>query len=388
MRAVPQATVSALVLVLLGVSSLANAQTEQLTEPGAVRGEIVLSRSSHDWMSQQIEEPCILANPKVPGRLVMFYSAVGAPDRVVAAIGKAWADEREPFQWHQDAANPFFGPSEQGWDARTIRLDAVVYVAEEDAYYIYYSGTAGAVQDRIGLAICPAGADGYSEVTASNTVRYGNAPVLAPEPAAPFYEDMASQAAVIREWNSERQRWDWYMYYSYRGNDGVLPGIRLATSHDGKTWTRRFNTSDPREMGQVFQSTPNAYYEWHQVFNVESTYVLCIEMGLEHGARWRPVLAVSTRPDEGWTQLDVDTMLQTQWRGLYDDSTLYHVATPALHRIAGKWYLYVQACGRPGSDNYIDGAWEMWGVECQRRIATRPGCADLYIPGAPKLTDP
>jgi hypothetical protein len=331
-------------------------------------------------MSQQVEEPCILPNPKVPGRLVMFYSAVPSSNRSVAAIGKAWAETRDPFRWNQDEANPFFTPAKDGWDSGTIRLDAVLYIPEEDAYYIYYSGTTGTVQDRIGLAICPAGADGYSGVTASAIVRYGTLPVLAPEAAAPYHEEMASQAAVMREWNTAKKRWDWYMYYSYRGKDGVLPGIRLATSHDGKNWTRQFNADDPRGMGQIFESTPNAYYEWHQVLKVENTYVLCIEVGVEHGARWRPGLAVSTDPVKGWTQLDVDTMLQTKWTGLYDDRTLYHVATPALYEIGGKWYLFVQACGRPANDNYIDGAWEMWGIACDRVIATRPGCIDLCVP--------
>lgn len=347
----------------------------------AVHGEMVLARADHDWMSQQIEEPCILPNPKVPGRLIMFYSAVSASDRVVAAVGKAWADTSAPFRWHQDEANPIFGPSGQGWDARTIRLDAVLYVPEEDAYYIYYSGTAGSVQDHIGLAICPSGADGYSEVTATAITRYGNAPVLAPEAAAPYCEEMASQAAVLREWDAAAQRWNWYMCYSYRGKDGVLPGIRLATSHDGKTWTRHFDTNDPRGMGQIFASTPNAYYEWHQIFKVGTTYVLSIEVGVDHGARWRPGLAVSTDPMHGWTQLDLSTVLQTDWQGLYDDKTLYHVATPAFYEIEGKWYLFVQACGRPGNDNYIDGAWEMWGIACDRVIPTRTGCASLYIPG-------
>ncbi len=105
------------------------------------------------------------------------------------------------------------------------------------------------------------------------------------------------------------------MYYSYRGKDGVLPGIRLATSRDGRQWTRQFNDEDPRGMGQIFASTPNAYYEWHQILKVDNTYVLCIEVGVEHGKRWRPGLAVSTDPVRGWTQLDLDTMLQTQWRG-------------------------------------------------------------------------
>jgi hypothetical protein len=348
--------------------------------PAAIRGEIVLARASHAWMAQQIEEPCILPNPKQPDRLVMFY---GAANSRTAAIGKAWADASDPFRWHQDEANPIFRAAGRGWDASTIRLDTVLYIPEEDAYYIYYSGTAGTIQDRIGLAICPAGADGYSAVTAAAIARYGRSPVLAPEPAAPFFEEMASQAAVLREWNAKTRHWDWYMYYSYRGKDGVLPGIRLATSHDGKAWTRHFNADDPRRMGQIFHSTPNAFYEWHQAFKTGRTYVLSIEVGVNHGARWRPVLAVSTDPVRGWTQLDIDTVLQTKWQGLYDDRTLYHVATPALYEIKGKWYLFAQACGRPASGNYGDGAWELWCFACDRAIPTCSGWGELHIPGPP-----
>jgi hypothetical protein len=346
-----------------------------------IRGEIILARDSHAWMSQQIEEPCILPNPKVPGRLIMLYSAYSASNRDVAAIGKAWADSSDPFRWHQDDANPIFPPAGNGWDAGSMRLDTVLYIPEEDAYYIYYSGTTDIIQDRIGLAICPAGADGYSDVTERTIVRYGTSPVLEPESAAPFHERMASQAAVLREWNDTTQQWDWFMYYSYRGKDGTLPGIRLATSHDGKTWTRHFNADDPRGMGQIFHSTPDAFYEWHHALKIGETYVLCIEVGIDRGARWRPVLAVSTDPARGWTELDVDTMLQTKWHGLYDDSTLYHVATPAMYRIDGQWYLFTSACGRPENDNYGDGAWEMWCITSNRTIATRPDCTDLKIPG-------
>jgi len=352
--------------------------------PAAVRGEMVLSRASHAWMSQQIEEPCILPNPKVPGRLIMLYGAVPSANRNFAAVGKAWADVQDPFTWHQDEANPIFNPAKSGWDSGSLRLDTVLYIPEEDAYYIYYSGALKNVQDRIGLAICPVGEDGYSGVTDANIKRYGAAPVLAPESAAPYCEEMASQAAVMREWNAAAKQWDWYMYYSYRGKDGCLPGIRLATSHDGKSWTRQFNADDPRGMGQIFPSTPNAYYEWHQVFKVGETYVLSIEVGIEHGKRWRPVLAVSKDPVKGWVQLDPDTVLQTKWQGLYDDKTLYHVATPAFYQIGGKWYMYSQACGRPSNDNYIDGGWEMWAVACDRIIPTGSGGAELHIPGLPE----
>ena len=131
--AVATRVIFAMILTLAGALSWA---AEPGTQPPPIRGEIVLARASHPWMSQQIEEPCILPNPKVPGRLIMFYSAVASSNRVVAAVGKAWADTRSPFRWHQDEANPIFGPAGRGWDSTTIRLDAVLYIPEEDAYYI------------------------------------------------------------------------------------------------------------------------------------------------------------------------------------------------------------------------------------------------------------
>ncbi len=353
----------------------------------SIRGKIIVSRSDAAWESQQVQEPCILPNPKDPTRLVMFYSGVPATNRSRCFIGKAWALKSDPLTWHQDARNPVFGPGKAGWDSGSIRLDAVLYLPEEDSYYIYYSGTTASVQDRIGLALCPAGADGYSGITPAAIRRVGSQPVLAPEPAAPYFEQMASQSAVLREWDAKAQRWDWFMYYSYRGKDGILPGFRLATSRDGKHWTRHFNEKDPRGMGQIFTSTPGAYYEWHQVFKLGNTYVLTMEVGISAGKRWRPVIAVSEHPARGWVQMDVDTVLQTKWEGLYRDDTIYHVATPALYPINGRWYLYAQACPLPANGNYIDGQWNLWGIACDRVIPTAPGGASIFIPGQPMATE-
>lgn len=349
----------------------------------AIRGEIIVNRADSGWESQQVQEPCILTNPKDPSRLIMFYSGVPATNRNLCFIGKAWALKTDPFRWHQDARNPMFCPGKTGWDSGSIRLDAVLYLPEEDAYYVYYSGTTASVQDRIGLAICPAGKDGYSEVTAERFQRFGIKPILAPEPSAPYHEEMASQAAVLREWDDQTRRWSWFMYYSYRGKDGILPGIRLATSTDGKHWTRHYNESDPRGMGQIFHSTPGAYYEWHQAFKIGSTYLLSIEVGIAAGKRWRPVIAVSDHPTNHWKQIEVDTVLQTQWTGLYRDDALYHVATPAFYQFNGRWYLYAQACPLPGNGNYIDGHWDLWGIACDRKIPTLPGLAEIFIPGKP-----
>jgi len=70
----------------------------------------------------------------------MFYSGVPASNRRTCFIGKAWALKSDPFTWHQDPANPVFLPAGgDAWDSNSIRLDAVLYIPEEDAYYIYYS---------------------------------------------------------------------------------------------------------------------------------------------------------------------------------------------------------------------------------------------------------
>lgn len=354
----------------------------------AIRAKVIINRNAAPWESQQVQEPCILSNPKDPSRLVMLYSGVPASNRNICYIGKAWALTSDPFTWHQDETNPVFAPSKNGWDSGSIRLDAVLYIREEDSYYVYYSGTQAMIQDRIGLAICPAGPDGYSGITPAAFRRVGTEPVLAPYAAEPFLETMVSQAAVLREWDAAAKRWDWYMYYSYRGKNGTLPGIRLATSADGKTWQRHFNRQDPRGMGHIFASTPDAYYEWHQVFRRAGTYLLTIEVGTQKGKRWRPVIAVSQHPDHGWAQLDVDALLQTKWEGFYHDETIYHVATPAFYQIEGKWYLYAQACPLPANGNYIDGQWDMWCFSCDREVPTLPGHTRIFIPGKPAAGGP
>lgn len=349
-------------------------------------GKLILPRQLAAWQSQQVQEPCILVNPRDPSRLVMFYSGVPAANRKLCYIGKAWAMRSDPMTWHPDEANPIFGPSEDGWDCGTIRLDTVLYIPQEDAYYIYYSGTKGNVQDRIGLAVCPAGNDGYSGLVPAAVRRVGDVPLLSPHPEAPFFEEMVSQSAVWRQWHVTEKRWEWFLYYSYRGKDGILPGIRLATSRDGRNWQRQFSAQDPRGMGQIFFSTPATYYEWHQIFRVGDTYVLSIEGGVRRGERWRPIIAVSKHPDRGWRQLDVDAAVQTRWEG-YSDKTIFHVATPAFYQIDGRWYLYVQACPLPASRNYIEGQWDLWCFPCDREMATFPGYANVFIPAGTERTE-
>ena len=96
-----------------------------------IRGEVIINRTNAAWESQQVQEPCILPNPKDPARLVMFYSGVPATNRNLCFIGKAWALKSDPFIWHQDEQNPVLSPGKGGWDSGSIRLDAVLYLEGE-----------------------------------------------------------------------------------------------------------------------------------------------------------------------------------------------------------------------------------------------------------------
>ena len=130
-------------LLLVGAGLLWSAQNvpvfaANVTVPRKpIRADVIINRTHSAWESQQVQEPCILPNPKDPKRLVMFYSGVPATNRNTCFIGKAFALKADPFTWHQDEDNPVFSPGKQGWDSGSIRLDTVLYIAEEDAYYIY-----------------------------------------------------------------------------------------------------------------------------------------------------------------------------------------------------------------------------------------------------------
>ena len=68
-------------LCLLNLSVLSSAAGPSMP----IRDEVIIKRTASAWESQQVQEPCILPNPKDPARLVMFYSGVPAdePERML-----------------------------------------------------------------------------------------------------------------------------------------------------------------------------------------------------------------------------------------------------------------------------------------------------------------
>ena len=314
-----------------------------------IRVEKIINWGGDGWKDGQVQEPCILVNPRDPTKLVMIFAgAILADKGGVGAIAKAWANVSEPLTWHEDENNPILKPDPAiPFESHSIRLDSVIYNEPTDEYWIYYTGHNKATHvDAIGLATCPAGKDGYSSITLANMKRCPTNPILSPGGQGRTDEKFVSQGALFRE------NGVWYSFYSYRTATQTLPGIRLATSKDGIEWKK--------EPGpDLLTAAPESqYYEWHQVYKIGERYVMMLE-AYNGGKRWRANVAQSLKLTEGWKKAPIDLIDQTQWPG-YSEETQFHIATPGIYKIQDKWYLYVQAAH---SGYYIVQRWAMYGLE-------------------------
>lgn len=297
------------------------------------------------WKDGQVNEPIVIVNPRAPRKLIMFFSGMKLGGSF-GTIGKAWANASEPFVWHEDAANPIlsYDPSIP-FEASGIRLDSVIYNAARKEYWIYYTGSSSK-GDAIGLAVCPIGNDGYSEVTPANIKRKHENPILAPGGQGRIDETHVSQGAVLRDHGR------WYSLYSYRTGDKVLPGVRIAESKDGIHWIKAPGPD-------LLASAPEQrYLEWHQVYRLGKRWVMLYE-GYNGGTRWGADIAVSNSLTSGWKKLPAGLIDQRRWTN-YSDDVLYHIATPAAYKIGGQWYLYFQGAS---SGFYSYQHWALWGLE-------------------------
>ena len=167
-----------------------------------------------------------------------------------------------------------------------------------------------------------------------------------------------SQGAVFRE-NGR-----WYLFYSYRTASKTLPGVRLATSRDGKHWTK---VPGP----DLLAAAPEQLYiEWHQVYKIGNRYVMFYE-GYNGGTRWGAGVATSCSPTSGWKKMPVHLIDQTKWPGYSD--VFFHVATPAIHHINNRWYLYFVSAHSGGEYGWQ--RWPMWCIACDdamQKISVAP----------------
>lgn len=303
----------------------------------------IINYGGGGWKDGQVQEPCILVNPKDPRKLIQFYAGM-KHGGFEGSVGKAWADVSDPYTWHEDPANPILkSDPAHAFEGGSLRLDTVLYNEASDEYWIYYSGPG----PGIGLATCPTGKDGYSDVVTAKIQRYDGNPILTPKGQGRDDGTCVSQAAVFREDGR------WYLFYSYRNATETLPGIRLATSSDGKHWTKQPGPD-------LLRSAPEQrYIEWHQVYKIGDRYVMLYE-GYNGGTRWGADVATSSSLTTGWQKQPVNLFDQTKWPH-YSDETMFHVATPAIYNINHTWYLYFQGAH---SGTYGLQYWASWCIEC------------------------
>ena len=306
------------------------------------------------WAGGQLEEPCILVNPKDRDKLIMFYSGASLvkTDGGKAAIAKAWAYQSNPLVWYEYADNPILTNDPTiPFEGENVRLDCVLYHADSDEYWIYYTGTAGESLSgvhAIGLATCLAGEDGYSGVTKTNIVKYKGNPILTARGEGRNDGTHVSQSAI------EFDGGMYHMYYSYRGAE-ILPGIRYATSADGKRWVKQ---GDGDILSRGPEGAPDSrYFEWHQVFKAFNKYVIVWEAF--NGKEWAVCMASANSPEGPWTKSPKNPIFRPS--GIIGTFDKTFVATPAFYLIKSKWFLFYQGASDGG--NYIYNTWDIGAAE-------------------------
>ncbi len=342
----------------------------QNAAPAAPTKAIKIISCGGTWKDGQVQEPCIMVNPKDPGKLIMFYAGMSLGGGA-GCIAKARADVSDPFTWHEDAANPFLKaePKIHPAEGGSLRMDSAIYNKARDEYWLYYTG--GGPGNGINLATCPTGKDGYSEVTTAHLKRYQGNPVLSAkgQPRGDGAGAAKSDEAGVGQGAVYVENGVWYLFYSYSGHGQLLPGIRLAISTDGMHWAK---VSGP---DLITAAPEQRIIEWHQVYKLGDRYVLLYE-GHNGGVRWGAQWATSTSLTAGWKKAPQDLVDQTKWAN-YSDKTMFHVATPSLYKVSDKWYLCFQAAHAAQGADYMVQRWNLWVIPCddvvKKLLSVGPG---------------
>lgn len=320
---------------------------ESSLPPVRYQGNPILKHGG--WAGGQLQEPCILQNPKDSTKLIMFYAGMNliSTDGGHGAISKAWAFRSDPYVWYEYSDNPVLNPDPSiPFEAFCIRLDCILYNKDSDEYWIYYTGIADGSHSfhAIGLATCPAGKDGYSGIVRDNIKKYSGNPILTAAGQGRNDGTHVSQSAILID------KGTYYMYYSYRGSE-VLPGIRYATSSDGKSWVKR---GDGDILFRGPDGSPDShYFEWKQVFKAYNKNILLWEAF--NGKEWTACMASSDHPAGPWIKSSFNPVFRpTGIDGTFDK---LFVATPAFYLINNKWYFYYVGASDGGNYNY--NTWDM-----------------------------
>jgi MYXO-CTERM domain-containing protein len=207
------------ILVFAAVAWLTRAAQAQSIPDGALvryAGNPLLTKGlSGSYDQLKIGPRAILR--EAPNVWKMWYEAVPAGNQSTTA----YATSSDGLTWTKYAGNPVMSPSEP-WEGAggTNHEDSPTAVLHEDGVYkLWYHAISGTTRQI-----------GYAESTDGLTwTKYTGNPVLTPGPAGAWDADTVCEPRVIHTGNQ------YVMFYTHCA---ASHGIGLATSNDGKTWTK------------------------------------------------------------------------------------------------------------------------------------------------------
>jgi len=266
------------------------------------------------WYSSQIYDFNVLVDPTDSTKLMMFCSGMAAPVAVgTQSIGLFRANVSDPYTWTE--VGQVITPTES-WENGLCRLGSVIY--DSGTFYLFYSGDA--TGEKIGVAT--------STDNGATFTKYASNPILTPTGQGRNDGDYVSEPAVIKEGSA------WTMIYSYRNGATILPGFRYATSSDGFAWTKGGS-------GDVLTTAP-LYGEFHQILKKDGLYYLVYEAG-STTVPYRIFMATSSVVTGPFVTTQASPILLES--GVVGSFDRYHVATPCLAEISGRWLLFYSGAG-------------------------------------------
>ena len=137
-----------------------------------------------------------------------------------------YAKLRQPVQWIRNEGNPVLPPRKGEFDATRCMNPWVL--RDQDSYRLFYSGGDQQGKQRIGVAVAS-----VSDLTTWTRTE----PLFDVGAAGSFDAQWCVLPHVVRTHNDR-----WHLYYTGNAGRGsglsAFPGMGLATSDDGITWTR------------------------------------------------------------------------------------------------------------------------------------------------------
>jgi len=292
-------------------------------------GNPIIVHQAETYKDNQVMEPCIMVDPTDATRLLMYFS--GCPTAGGGGVALATASISNPFVWTEYESNPLFSATPETWEAGgTLRLGSMLYI--DGTYYCYYSAGDADGHPRIGLATST---DGI------NFTKHASNPILTP--TAPDIE--VALPAVLKEGAN------WYMYFAHSTAAAHDPSIKLATSSDGISWTDTGTEVWAIDLGEFAYDRANI--EWHQIIKLGTKYTLVSEV--YDDARERIALAQCDTPNGTFTKLNQPIFHPSGTPGSFD---IHNVATAAIYKINGIWYIYYVGSAAYGAAQY-NNPWDM-----------------------------